>query len=234
MCRIHYAFLRLRFHVPVLSLVSHMPGTAYRRLALLIYRIGGGAIGRSPSSPRASENLLAAAAHNRAALGLVLQQDLLSRRVESPTAFVSMSTSSSARRGGNEDGNVVKPTVAEEKREVGYRERKAAMRKSIKAALKLMREDEVGAGSAAVVGRLLATSQLQEGVPAAGGGASGVSVYLSMPGELATKALVSELFRRGKKVYIPKVRYAHKQQILPEHDRMFPLVFESEKFDKFA
>lgn len=211
----------LRSHVPALSLVSHMPGAVYRGLALCICRIGGGAIGRSPSSPRALANLLAVAAHSRAASGLVLQQDSHSRRLQSPIAFAEMSTSSSA--GGKEtgDGNVVKPTIAEDGRGVGYRERKAAMRKSIKSALKLMTEDEVDAGSAAVVERLLATPQLKDGVPGAGGGASGVSVYLSMPGELATKALVSELFRRGKKVYIPKVRNKN-DMFSPEHEgRLF-------------
>lgn len=64
----------------------------------------------------------------------------------------------------------------------------------------------VEAASAAVAERLLASPQLAETSKGSGGGGGAVSIYLSMPGELGTSAIVSELFRRGKKLYIPKVQ----------------------------
>lgn len=102
---------------------------------------------------------------------------------------------------GDRATSMAKPSTAHAIGDEGYRERKASMRQRIKAALKGMDKYAVDAGSATVVERLLVTPQLAE--PSAQN--SGVSVYLSMPGELATEALVVELFKRGKKVYIPKV-----------------------------
>ena len=89
----------------------------------------------------------------------------------------------------------------------GLREKKKTMRKRIKSDLKAMSEAAVDAGSAAVAERLLACPQLQERSSGEGveGGGGAVSVYLSMPGELGTAAIVSGLFKLGKKVYIPKV-----------------------------
>lgn len=85
----------------------------------------------------------------------------------------------------------------------GLREQKKAMRKSIKSELKAISEEAAGAASAAVAERLLAFPELEK--KSSGGG--GASVYLSMPGELGTAAVVSGLFKLGWKVYIPKVRF---------------------------
>lgn len=82
----------------------------------------------------------------------------------------------------------------------GHYERKMALRKRTKSEMKAMSEPAVEAASSAVVERLLKAPELAT----SGGGA--VSVYLSMPGEVDTAAaVVSELFKRGKKVYTPKV-----------------------------
>lgn len=86
--------------------------------------------------------------------------------------------------------------------EEALRRRKTNLRKRIKSELKAMSASAVDAASIAVAERLLASPQLAKSDN--GGGA--VSVYLSMPGELGTTAIVSELFKRGKKVYIPKVK----------------------------
>ena len=82
-----------------------------------------------------------------------------------------------------------------------YFERKMALRKRIKLELRAMSQSAVDAASSAVAARLLASSQLAEGT----GDGGAVSIYLAMPGELHTQAIVNELFKRGKKVYIPKV-----------------------------
>lgn len=74
-----------------------------------------------------------------------------------------------------------------------------------------MSQSAVDAASSAVATRLLASTQLAEEGTGGGSGDSGggaVSIYLAMPGELHTQAIVSELFKRGKKVYIPKVRWS--------------------------
>lgn len=84
---------------------------------------------------------------------------------------------------------------------IGLRERKMTLRKYIKAELKVMDTPAVEAASGAVAGHLLKMPQLAQGV----GEGGAVSVYLSMPGELGTSAIISELFKRGKKIYIPKV-----------------------------
>lgn len=76
-----------------------------------------------------------------------------------------------------------------------------ALRKRIKLELKAMSKSAVDTASSAVAARLLASSQLREG-----SGGDAVSIYLAMPGELHTQAIISELFKRGKKVYIPKVK----------------------------
>ncbi|CAM9582451.1 unnamed protein product [Scytosiphon promiscuus] len=94
---------------------------------------------------------------------------------------------------------------------------KKALRKRMKAALKEMDDATVDAASAAVAPRLLACPQLQQEI-VEGGCEGAVSVYLSMPGELGTADMVSELFKRGKKVYIPKVLGAASADM-----RMFPL-----------
>lgn len=84
------------------------------------------------------------------------------------------------------------------------RERKSVLRKRIKVKLKTMSKAAVDAASNAVADKVLGSKQLAE---SAGGSPTGaISVYLSMPGELGTSAIISELFKRGKKVYIPKVR----------------------------
>lgn len=85
--------------------------------------------------------------------------------------------------------------------EGGLREQKKTMRKRIKSELLAMSETAVKVASAAVAERVLACPQLQQGSGVEGA----VSVYLSMPGELGTAGIVSGLFERGKKVYIPKV-----------------------------
>lgn len=84
------------------------------------------------------------------------------------------------------------------------REKKKALRKRIKSELKQMSDEAVGAASAAVAEKLLAFPQLQQ-LEGGDGGGGAVSVYLSMPKEISTSAIVSGLFKRGKKVYIPKV-----------------------------
>ena len=92
--------------------------------------------------------------------------------------------------------------------ENSFFERKMAFRKQIKLQLKAMSQSAVDTASSAVAARLLASSQLAEDTSSSGGSSGGgaVSIYLAMPGELNTQAIVSELFKRGKKVYIPKVR----------------------------
>lgn len=92
----------------------------------------------------------------------------------------------------------------------GLREQKKAIRKRIKSELKALSEGAVDAASAAVAERLLACPQLQQGNI----GEGAVSVYLSMPGELGTAAIVSGLFKLGKKVYIPKVRKTRARRAL--------------------
>lgn len=82
----------------------------------------------------------------------------------------------------------------------GFRELKKALRKRIKLELQAMSKPAVDTASAAVAERLLEAPEL-----AAGGSGGAVSAYLSMPGELGTEAIVRELFKRGKKIYIPKV-----------------------------
>lgn len=83
----------------------------------------------------------------------------------------------------------------------GFREQKKTLRKCMKLELKAMSKSAVDTSSAAVAERLLEAPELAEG----GSGGGAVSIYLSMPGELDTAAVVSELFKRGKKIYIPKV-----------------------------
>ena len=85
--------------------------------------------------------------------------------------------------------------------EGGLRERKMVLRKHIKAKLKGMNESSIEDASRAVAERLLKMPQLAESV----GGGGAISVYLSMPGELGTSTVLRELFKRGKKIYIPKV-----------------------------
>lgn len=98
------------------------------------------------------------------------------------------------------------------------RERKKTLRKRVKSELKAMSEAAVDAASAAVAERLLACPQLQQGSTAVEGGGGAVSVYLSMPGELGTADIVSGLFKRGKKVYIPKVCRKRRVQFHEKHD----------------
>ena len=94
----------------------------------------------------------------------------------------------------------------------GLREQKKSMRKRIKSELKAIDEEAAGAASAAVAERLLACPQLQTQ-----GGGGAVSVYLSMPAELGTSAIVSGLFKLGWKVYIPKVQKERPISPLPSH-----------------
>eukprot|EP00752_Nemacystus_decipiens_P016437 g14693.t1 len=101
----------------------------------------------------------------------------------------------------------------------GLGEQKKILRKRIKSELKTMSEAGVDAASARVAERLLAFPQLQQG----SGTGRVVSVYLSMPGELGTAAIVSGLFKREKKVYIPKVLGSASADM-----RMFPLRSEEE------
>lgn len=91
------------------------------------------------------------------------------------------------------------PDCTEESGDTKKGQRKMGLRKRIKLEMKAMSEAAVEAASSAVVERLLKAPELAT----SGGGA--VSVYLSMPGEVDTAAVVSELFKRRKKVYIPKV-----------------------------
>lgn len=100
------------------------------------------------------------------------------------------------------------------------REQKKIMRKRIKSELKAMSEAAVDAASASVAERLLVCPQLQQRSTGEGGG-GGVSVYLSMPGELGTAAIVSGLFKRGKKVYIPKVCRRQKKRSAPANSRKY-------------
>lgn len=160
-----------------------MPGAIFRGLTLFACRVGG--TGSRTPAQACAVNLL------------------LHTRSTTTIAVARMSTASAGGKGlvGDGSASTVKPSAAHATEVEGYCERKASMRKRIKVALKSMDKSAVHAGSAAVVERLLATPQLAE----PGAQCSGVSVYLSMPGELATKALVIELFKRGKKVYIPKV-----------------------------
>eukprot|EP00903_Cladosiphon_okamuranus_P009310 g8882.t1 len=98
-------------------------------------------------------------------------------------------------------------------------EQKKAMRKRIKSELKAMSEGAVDTASAAVAERLLACPQFRKGST----GEGAVSVYLSMPGELGTAAIVGGLFKLGKKVYIPKVMGSGSADM-----RMFPVRSEEE------
>lgn len=98
------------------------------------------------------------------------------------------------------------------------REQKKTMRKRIKSELKTMGEAAVDSASAAVSERLLACPQLQQGSNG-DDRRGGVSVYLSMPGELGTAAIISGLFKRGKKVYIPKVR---RRSVQLQQNRVLP------------
>eukprot|EP00904_Undaria_pinnatifida_P001311 jgi/Undpi1/11180/HiC_scaffold_30.g13478.m1 len=109
--------------------------------------------------------------------------------------------------------------------ENSFFERKMAFRKQIKLQLKAMSQSAVDTASSAVAARLLASSQLAEDTSSSGGSSGGgaVSIYLAMPGELNTQAIVSELFKRGKKVYIPKVLGPRSADM-----RMFPLRSEEE------
>lgn len=88
-----------------------------------------------------------------------------------------------------------------------------ALRTRIKAELKVMDKPAVEAASGAVAGRLLKMPQLAQGV----GEGGAVSVYLSMPGELGTSAIISELFKRSKKIYIPKVTRRDVRSCRPRH-----------------
>ncbi|CAM9647194.1 unnamed protein product, partial [Hapterophycus canaliculatus] len=101
--------------------------------------------------------------------------------------------------------------------DVDLSRQKKSLRKRMKAALKAMSDTTVDAASAAVAERLLACPELQR-ENCDGGREGAVSVYLSMPGELGTADIVNELFKRGKKVYIPKVLGAASADM-----RMFPL-----------
>lgn len=126
-----------------------------------------------------------------------------SRRQRSVGLAADMSTTAPGGGGGAEaavDGKIATAGAAAE--EASYRNRKAAMRKIMKAELKSMAPSKVDAGTAAVAERLLALPLLQKSSKT-----RAVSVYLSMPGELGTAALVSTLFQRAKKVYIPKVKH---------------------------
>lgn len=99
----------------------------------------------------------------------------------------------------------------------GPREQKKAMRKRIKSELKAISEEAAGAAAAAVAERLLAFPQLEK----KSGGGGGASVYLSMPGELGTAAVVGGLFKLGWKVYIPKVRV---DQTAPREQVAYPCI----------
>lgn len=85
-----------------------------------------------------------------------------------------------------------------------------------------MSKPAVDTASAAVAERLLEAPEL-----AAGGSGGAVSVYLSMPGELGTEAVVRELFKRGKKIYIPKVghmisyEYSYERIAKIDHTEVF-------------
>lgn len=109
------------------------------------------------------------------------------------SATMSTSQSDSGKRGASGSIEEIRAT-------------KASIRKRIEGMLKLTDKSRIDAGSAAVAERLLATPQLDE--------ARVVSVYLSMPQEMGTAAVVSDLFKRGKKVYIPKVSVAWRTGLL--------------------
>lgn len=96
--------------------------------------------------------------------------------------------------------------------EEGIRGKKKALRKRMKSELKAMSEEAVSAASAAVAERLLAFPQLLQQQDKDKEQSGAVSVYMSMPGELDTTAIVSELFKRGRKVYIPKVKKGRKNR----------------------
>ena len=75
------------------------------------------------------------------------------------------------------------------------RDQKKTLRKSVQQRLKNMSEREVQHQSNNVSDRLFEMESLKK--------ASGVSVYLSMAGEVVTYGIVKRLFKAGKRVYVP-------------------------------
>ncbi|CAM9981892.1 unnamed protein product [Discosporangium mesarthrocarpum] len=107
---------------------------------------------------------------------------------------------------------------------VARREEKASLRKRIKGVLRAMSDQVVVSSSEALAQRVVDTPQFQD--------SKIVSIYLSMPKEVQTRDILRELFRRGKKVYIPKLPplSGHMKITGPEswEMRMFPLESEEE------
>lgn len=94
-------------------------------------------------------------------------------------------------------GSDVKDKIVGESNQ-DLRQQKVAMRKRIEGVLKSMEKTRIGEASAAITERLLATPEMKA--------ADVVSIFLSMPREVGTSGILSELFSSHKKVYIPKVR----------------------------
>lgn len=156
--------------------------TVARRLCLLRAPSAGlRAVGR-PALPRITRPIICCFPHHRSIMSSTAGGPAAAAHPAVPEASAGVGT------GGKGEG---------------VRDQKKALRKRIKSELKQMSDEAVGVASAAVAERLLALPQLQQQEGGDGGGA--VSVYLSMPKELGTSAIVSGLFKRGKKVYIPKV-----------------------------
>ncbi|KAH9976531.1 5-formyltetrahydrofolate cyclo-ligase [Russula compacta] len=76
--------------------------------------------------------------------------------------------------------------------------RKRALRKSLSSILRALSQDDVGAQSSAIVGRVLSAPWFDE--------ATTISCYLSMPtGEVDTSAIAAGIIRSGKNLFVPKV-----------------------------
>lgn len=74
---------------------------------------------------------------------------------------------------------------------------KAAIRTDMKKRLKLLSKEYVDAQTSLVFNRLFELPQFQS--------STGVSLYLSMGGEVNTQVALLKCFELGKKVFIPKI-----------------------------
>lgn len=76
-------------------------------------------------------------------------------------------------------------------------ELKKALRKAAKAKLSALTPEMKSVGSAAVTASLCARPEFAA--------ASSVAVYLSMPDEVDTAAIISEIFKSGKRCFVPRL-----------------------------
>lgn len=74
---------------------------------------------------------------------------------------------------------------------------KLALRRDMKKQLKLLTTEQTESASITILQKLALTSEYLN--------ASGVSVYLSMNGEVNTEGFVRDAFLRNKRVFIPKI-----------------------------